>query len=209
MLRLAALVSLLAGLAAFFVYLGIMGLAPWSSREMKHLRAMKDRTSAPANPFEATTVSFEDLPHRRPLAEYAALERRGVRMEGYVQRMLRAPDGDTHLELVATPRLPGGPDTLYVTAEVTPPMWRGSERWSYASLLALFRPNRGGRAPWPGGPSRVRLTGWLLYDWQYDGEPSPWQKEHAAPRATGWEIHPVTKIERWNDADSAWVEVPR
>jgi hypothetical protein len=34
-------------------------------------------------------------------------------------------------------------------------------------------------------------------------------RERRDARLTPWEIHPVTRIERWNDARAAWAEVPR
>ena len=67
----------------------------------------------------------------------------------------------------------------------------------------------GAVTPWPGGPRRVRLSGWLLYDFQYDRPATPWSRQYSAPRLSGWEIHPVTRIEVWDDARGEWVEVPR
>jgi hypothetical protein len=55
----------------------------------------------------------------------------------------------------------------------------------------------------------VRLTGWLCYDYQYDDLPSTWSLQFGLARRSGWEMHPVTKIELWNPADSAYVELRR
>lgn len=151
--------------------------------------------------------SFAALPHGRPLAEYAPLEARGVSLEGWVQRTMLAADGDLHLEIAPAPRGEGGTDTLYVTAEITP-QWRRRGRWNGEALLAFFRPNRGGATPWPGGPRHVRVSGWLLYDYQYDRVPSSWSLGNAAPRLTGWEIHPVTRLEAWDDSSGTWREFP-
>jgi hypothetical protein len=79
-------------------------------------------------------------------------------------------------------------------------------RWSYEGLVAAFHPNHGGASPWDSGPRRVRLSGWLLYDFQYDTPPSPWSLQYQAPRVSGWEIHPVTRIELWDDAQQRWVD---
>ena len=81
--------------------------------------------------------------------------------------------------------------------------------WAYDSLLVAFRPNRGGPARWDAGPRRVRVSGWLLYDHQYDPPVSRWTLEHGATRRTGWEIHPVTGIELWDDAGGDWRELSR
>ena len=205
-LRLAALGAVVLGLVVLLFFLQLVGKAPWSPPEMRHLRARKDRTDAPDGLAPFTAADFESLPHGRPLAGYARLEERGVSFDGYVQRLLTSKDGDIHFELVATRRLPGGPDTAYVTAELTPQWGRGSDPWSYERLVATLRPNRGGAAPWETGPRRARVSGWLLYDFQYDLRHDP-EALRGGARLTGWEIHPVTRIEVWEEADSAWREV--
>jgi hypothetical protein len=207
-LRLAALGAVVLGLVVLLLYLQAVGKAPWSSPQMRHLRVMKDRAVAPDRLAPFTAADFESLPHGRPLAGYALLEERGVSFDGYVQRLLTAKDGDVHFELAATRRLPGGPDTAYVTAELTPQWGRGSDRWSYESLVATLRPNRGGTTFWETGPRRARVSGWLLYDFQYD-DPAGSGPAGRSARLTGWEIHPVTRIEVWEAADSAWREVER
>lgn len=187
--------------------LAVLGKGPGASRELRHLRAGKARTNAPARYAAWTADSFAALPHGRPLERYAPLERRGVSLEGWVQRTMLAGDGDLHLEVAPTPRGENGPDTVYVTAEITP-QWRRAGRWSDGALVAFFRPNRGGVTPWPGGPRRVRVSGWLLYDFQYDRTPTEWALRNLAARRTGWEIHPVTRLECWDDSLGGWREFP-
>lgn len=208
-MRLAAALSLLLGAAALMAYLNIMGRGPFAGAAARHLRAMKDRTTAPDSVREVTLADFAALPHHVPLAAYASIERRGVVNEGYVQRMVRASDDDYHLELAPTPRGSMGPDTTYISAEITPGVRDGSKRWSYGALTAAFRPNGGGITAWDQGPRRVRVSGWLLYDYQYDAPPGQWEKNRAAPRISGWEIHPVTRIELWNDSLGRYVDLPR
>lgn len=210
-MRVLSVLTFLTGALVLWVALGILGEAPGSAPESRHLRAMKKRLAVPAAYTPYSLADFQALPHGIALEHRVARERTAVSFEGFNQRMMMAGDGDAHLELVASPRAPGGRDTVYVTAEVTPSFRRGgrSAAWNYDRLLALFRPNRGGQTPWEQGPSRVRVSGWLLYDYQYDHVPTSWSLENAAPRATGWEIHPVTRIERWDDARASWVEVPR
>ncbi|MFN8586598.1 MAG: hypothetical protein U0704_02265 [Candidatus Eisenbacteria bacterium] len=194
---------LVAGLA-----LSLLGASPTSAPEARHLRDMKNRTTVPATYTPWTLADFQALPHGATLERRARREAQAVSFEGWNQRMMMAGDGDAHLELVATPLTSGGRDTVYVTGEVTP-AFRRSGAWRYDRLLELFRPNRGGQSPWDSGPARVRVSGWLLYDYQYDHAPTSWSLAHSAPRATGWEIHPVTRIERWDEGRAAWVEVPR
>jgi len=205
--RVLAAATLALGAVALLGGLALLGKGPGVPRELRHLRAGKGRTAAPERYAPWTADSFVALPHGRPLEAYAPLERKGVSLAGWVQRTMLAGDGDLHLEIVATRRESGGPDTAYVTGEVTP-QWRRPGGWTNEGLVSLFRPNRGGVTPWPGGPRRVRVSGWLLYDYQYDRTPSSWSLLHAAPRLTGWEIHPVTRIEVWDDAGGEWREVP-
>lgn len=207
-LRLAALAAVALGLVTFLFFLQLVGEAPWSPPAMRHLRAMKDRADAPDSVVPFTAADFASLPHGRPLAEYAPLERRGVCLDGYVQKLVTSTDGDVHFELAPTRRLPGGPDTVYVTAELTPQWGGGSARWSFESLVATLRPNGGGMRAWDTGPRRARVSGWLLYDFQYDAPPRS-GPAHRAVRLTGWEIHPITRIEVRDEADSAWREVER
>lgn len=205
--RLIAMVVFAAGVVLLVLFLGLLGEGPGSSIESKHLRAMKERKSAPLSYTPFTTDSFTALPHRWTWNRYARIEQRGVSFIGWAQRTLPAGDGDMHLELTPAPHGENAPDTLYVTAEVTP-WWRHrSQAWSYESLLGVLRPNDGGTTRWAGGPQQVRVSGWLLYDFQYDRPNSSWTMQHGAPRLTGWEIHPVTRIEAWDDAAHAWLEV--
>jgi hypothetical protein len=206
MLRLTAALALLLGLVLFGDYLTLVGQTPWTSVPRRHLRRMKDRATAPATITPCTAADFEHLPHFETLARYLPLEQRGVSIEGYVQRMLVASDGDVHLELAPTRRIAGGPDTTYITCEVTP-RWRQGTRWTYGRLVAMLRPNDGGVTPWFEGPARARISGWLLYD-RYDQVPSAWARAHGA-RLTGWEVHPVTAIETWDDSLGRFVELPR
>ena len=198
-----------AGAAALVGGLALLGRAPGLPAQTRHLRAMKDRDDPPPRLEDITMAGLVALPHRPSMSTRSAIESRGVRMAGWVQRMVLSGDGDLHLELVGQPRQLGERDTAYVVAEVTPPWRQRRLGWSYDSLLVAFRPNRGGRTAWQAGPRRVRLSGWLNYDHPYDKPVSVWATEHAAPRRTGWEIHPVTGIELWDDASHGWRELAR
>ena len=204
-----AVIAFLLGAAALVVGLSLLGRSPGLPEQTRQLRSMKDRTEAPEQVRDVDMAFFAGLPHGAPLQENASLERQGVRMEGWVQRILLSGDGDVHLELVEKRRVAGERDTVYVVAEVTPP-WRQQRRgWAYESLLEAFRPNTGGATAWDAGPRRVRLTGWLLYDHPYDKPVTQWTLNHGKARRTGWEIHPVTGIELWDDGASGWRELAR
>ena len=197
------------GAALLLVALALLGRAPGLPAETHHLRAMKDRLEPPSALREFHMADFAALPHHGPFPERAALEQQGVRMEGWVQRVLLSGDGDLHMELAEHRRTAMDRDTAYVVCEITP-QWRYPRRaWDYDSLLVAFRPNRGGATRWDAGPARVRVSGWLLYDHPYDKRVNDWMLHRESVRLTGWEIHPVTAIECWDDASQSWQELTR
>ena len=202
-------IAFLTGAAALVLGLGLLGRGFGLPEQTRHLRTMKDRVESPDPVRDVNMDFFAGLPHGVSVAARTPFEREGVRMAGWVQRILLSGDGDVHMELVEKRRVAGERDTTYVVAEVTPP-WRGQRRgWAYESLLVAFRPNHGGATAWDAGPRRVRLTGWLLYDHSYDLPPSDWNLRFGKARRTGWEIHPVTDIELWDDAAPGWRELAR
>jgi hypothetical protein len=205
-LRVAAL-ALALGVAAFVG--PPAGEGPFVRPEARHMRAMKDRREAPREVEALALTVFDSLPYRRPLAEYAPVERRGAVIEGYVKHMLRAPDGDMHIEFTG-PQPEGAGPLAYVTAEITPQWHRGAPRWSFESLRAAFRSASGGDVARFGLPARrTRLTGWLMYDYQFETRRPDLTRVPAEQRESGWELHPVTKIGIWDEARAAFVEVPR
>lgn len=204
-LRVVAVAVCVAGVLALAAFLHKLGRFPTASVAARHLREMKDRTLSPDTVRATTYEAMAALPRRLAVGEYSGIEMRAVTLEGYVQNMVRAADGDIHLELQPFRRMPGEPNLPYITAEITSSWRRGSQNWDYARLVGLFRPNSGGTTPWDTGTRRVCLTGWLLYDKEYDESPSPF----ARPPMTSWEIHPVTRIDAWNDSLLRFVEYPR
>ena len=172
---------------------------------LRHLRAMKDRDTPPPTCEDLALEAFPALPVRRALAGYAPLERRGVRVEAYVRRIESSRDGDFHLKLVASPS--AGAGAHYVTAEITPRWRRGSPGWSLARLAGALRAGHGDAAPPAKGPRRARLSGWLLYDVWCDALPA-WVFDRGR-RVNGWEIHPVTRLEVWDDSLARFVGLPR
>ena len=198
-----------AGAGLLLAGLVLLGRAPGLSAETRHLRTMKDRIESPPSLRDMTMDDFAALPHQPPFAERAALERQGVRMEGWVQRILLSGDGDVHLELAEHRRTRLDRDSVYIVCEVSN-RWRNMRKsWVYDSLLVAFRPNRGGATAWEAGPRRVRVSGWLLYDHPYDKPANKWVLSHEPVRRTGWEIHPVTGIELWDDRTREWVGLTR
>jgi hypothetical protein len=207
-LRVIAALTFALGAGALLVFLTALGEGPFASTNARHLRAMKDRVEAPAVITPTTIDEMVALPHGRPLAEFALIERRGVSLEGYVQHFMRANDGDFHLEIAARAATPKYWSSEYISGEITPRVRGRSTRWTYEGLVERFRPLIGGATSWSDSTRRVRISGWLMYDWQYDNPPYEGHRL-PAPRLTGWEIHPVTRIEIWNPDSARFEDVPR
>jgi len=205
-LRLAAAAALALGVLTLILYLHFVGKGPWTDAKARHMRAMKDRTHAPDSTEFYSFDRFANLPRRAPFVEYGALETRGVTIEGYVERFRRAPDNDVHFDVANDNCGPDGPMLPYLTAEVSPQWRRGSANWQYERFVEVLRPTRGAATPWDQGPRRARFSGWLMYDYPH---------EHRLPRPdrpvaqAAWEVHPVTRIELWDDSLHRFVEYPR
>jgi hypothetical protein len=213
MLRVAAGLSLVLGVSLLYGFFYWIGESPIAGAAERHLREMKERTTAPDTIVPTTFADMVALPHGRPVAEYAAYEGRGVSLEGYTKYIQLSSDGDYHLSLSETPPPPLAVLSPTLTAELTPQWQRGSRWWQWEPLVTALRPNSWIYPAWPHGPRRVRVSGWLLYDFQYD-EPFLKDKRPHLPapaphRLTGWEIHPVTRLELWDDSLGAYVEYSR
>ena len=209
-----AVLALLLGVGLLLGYLGRANKGPFASAEGRHLRAMKDRRDAPAHFVPFTFQDFEALPHERPLAEYAPLERKGVSLVGFARWMSTSMDGDFHLDLSTRPEPLTNFQARPVTGEFTAWWRRGSTRWRWDRLAAELRPHAWGVPDWPEPPRRVRVSGWLMYDFEYDapyGKPRQpiFGGEMRGRRLTGWEIHPITRLELWDDSLHRFVEYPR
>jgi hypothetical protein len=204
-LRVAAGLALALGAGALLVFLALVGAGPLATPAARHLRAMKRRLAAPATVVPMDRARLAALPRTRPDAATARLEARGAVVEGWVQNMLLAADGDIHLELAGRPPSREGTSD-YVTAEITPAGRARHPGWRYAALAEALRPSRGS-GPWPDGPRRARLTGWLLYDHEFDRPGHTPRPTGAGPRGTVWEVHPVTRVEVFDEARGTWTEV--
>ena len=205
MLRIVAAFAVVLGIAGVLAFLTELGEAPWSPPAARHLRAMKSRTQAPLSYAPITFAEMESLPHHGTIHEDTAIEARGVSLEGYVQVLGRATDGDYHLDFA--PALDHDGDLVpYLSAEITSGVRANAKGWTFERLLERFRPYRGGRTAWDQPPRRARVSGWLMHDAPYEGSvPIPGWPKHL----TQWEVHPVTKVEVWDDMLARWDEVPR
>ena len=206
-MRRVGLLMLFSGLGLWLAAESMEGHGPLATTETRHLRAMKDRAQAPAGCMDMALADFPALPARLPLAEFERIERRGIRVEGYVQRIESAFDGDLHLTVVAAPSAAPGRGERYVSAEITPRWREGSRYWTLEGLAEALGSHHSGAASGARHPRRARLSGWFTYDFWFDALPA-WAFDRER-RVTGWEIHPVTRIEVWDDAEAKFVELPR
>jgi hypothetical protein len=154
-----------------------------SAERSAHLAAMKARTDEPATPSPMTVAALFELPRppraytRAQLAEIIALESRGVTVTGFVARVDPKRDGDFHVQITAQqPRrcLRHTASDQLIT-ELTPQFQVRRRAYTLEALRALC-----------GTSTQVRISGWLLYDAPHDRD---WW------RSTGWEVHPITRIE--------------
>ena len=95
---------------------------------------------------------------------------------------------DWHIALVEKP---GDGEKTSIVVEPTPRIKKNHAGWTKAKLN-----------PWLNSDQPVRISGWLLFD--------PQHKNHLNKyRNTLWEIHPITKIEVWDDDANKWVDLDK
>ncbi len=136
--------------------------------ESPKARALKNRRMAPRSTDIDKSVTLAGLLEKSSESDWATSK--AAVIEGYVIQVEKEEDGDFHIVLADGPQ---GHDTRkWVIIEVTPAWRKRKASLSEARLRQLMQ-------------KRVRVTGWLFY------EP---EEEHADPRGTRWELHPVTDI---------------
>jgi hypothetical protein len=148
-----------------------------------HLAAMKARTDEPTTLSPMTIAALFALPRppraytQAQLSDIIARERRGVSVIGFVARVDPKRDGDFHVQITVQPprRCLRHTTSDQLITELTPQFQIRRPAYSLDALRALC-----------GTATQVRISGWLLYDAPHDRD---WW------RSTGWEVHPVTRIE--------------
>ena len=168
--------------------------------------ARKNRTDTPPLYHEVTWKALDSLPYPHPapraLTDWTAqqlqviqpFEGIPVSVVGYLVKIkvegaestnchfVNPEEVDWHIPLV---QHFGDGEATAVVVETTPRLRKDHPKWTAASL-----------APWVNSNSPVRISGWTLLD-----------PEHFAHigkfRSTLWEVHPITKIEVFQDGQ--WV----
>jgi uncharacterized protein YraI len=93
---------------------------------------------------------------------------------------------DWHIALVEHV---GDGEKTSIVVEPTPRIKGRHAKWTKAML-----------SPWLNSDRPVRISGWLLFDPQHTNHLDKY-------RSTLWEIHPITKIEVWDDDAEKWVDL--
>jgi hypothetical protein len=136
--------------------------------ESKAEMALKSRATAPKAGEMDANATIQSLLQKQGPADWS--NKKGAQLEGYVIQVEREDDGDVHLVLATKP---GETNTQsWVITEVPSAWQKKSAALSEKSLKSLVG-------------KHVRVSGWLYR------EPD---EEHADPRGTTWEIHPVTDL---------------
>jgi hypothetical protein len=166
----------------------------------------KNRTDLPSSYHDVTFKAIADLPypvgprHRHDwpaesLAKVEKFEGAALRVQGYLVALkpqtggsgestnchfTHANEVDWHIALVGEV---GQGEDESVVIETTPRIRRKHSHWTVANLK-----------PWVDADAPVRISGWLMFD--------PEHRNHLGKyRSTLWEIHPVTRIEVWQDGE--------
>ena len=170
----------------------------------------KNRTDASAAYHEVTWKSLQSLPYpvaARSLADWTAAqlgqikpyEGIAVSVVGYIDAIkvedkgsgestnchfTAADEVDWHIPLVEHA---GDAEATSIVVETTPRIRQSHPKWTTANLAA-----------WVKADAPVRISGWALLD--------PEHRAHLGKyRATLWEIHPITKIEVFQDGQ--WINL--
>lgn len=177
----------------------------------------KNRLSVPCSytPMSVDdVVALQGLPHAvrslpdsDPRSQYLKqMEGNAVRVEGF---LAMAKDGgdegvncgnshrlDTHMELVNTDQVdPQTNRPQHIVTEITPwfrgaiPAWTTQGLGDFASYLGGYTAPHQSRAP-----TKVRIYGYLFFDEAHAGNAGSW-------RGSAWEIHPITRIEIFENGD--------
>jgi hypothetical protein len=187
--------GLLAGAAAG----GIRDVQALAAERLQEQMQRQEPPLAYAAISFALFLSLPELPIRSmpDLVAVDEMERQAVSLTGYVSRILPVPtrlaghgsreyNFHLHLRPASEGRCLIEDSPRDIVAAVTPAFQPPRTGWELDQLRLLCERQ-----------DRVRISGWLLYDYPSRRGVGRW-------RASAWAIHPVTRIEVWNPAESAW-----
>lgn len=166
--------------------------------KMQELNNNKNRTDEPGD-SDLIPISWDDM-NNLPADRVNDIQGAPVSVVGYLSNRVKeqtgSPGESTNCNLLNPDEvdwhmyLTKGPRQSISTAIIveTTPRVRPTHKWTTAML-----------APYVNQSKQVRISGWLMYDFQHLGVVG---KE----RGTVWEVHPITKIEV-QDPSGNWVNI--
>jgi hypothetical protein len=187
----------------------------------------KNRTDVPAEYHAVTWATINDLDYPKgakksrndwtqaQLATIAPFEGDAVSVEGYLYKVKvesssvnaksggestncharLANDVDWHMPLTANV---GEGEDVAIIVETTPRVRRQHSQWSTARLKP-WTSHIGNTPNANYNQQKVRISGWLMLD------PEHQDMINHGLRSTLWEIHPITKMEVWDNG--SWVDL--
>ncbi|MCU1307922.1 MAG: hypothetical protein JWN45_2617 [Acidobacteriaceae bacterium] len=160
--------------------------------------APKSRTNWTPNqlaqtaPFEGAAVSVEGYLYKVKVESSSPSAKRGGESTNCHARL--ANDVDWHMPLTAN--VDEGEDVAIIV-ETTPRVRQAHTNWTTARLKP-WTAHVGSQPNSNYNRQKVRISGWLMLD------PEHQDMINSRLRSTLWEIHPITKIEVWNNGQ--WVD---
>lgn len=156
-----------------------------TQKKFQDLDSEKNRTDTAASYIHVDWTQMKEL----PASNHAKYEGSPVQVEGYLSSQIKqetsAPGESTNCHLLQPDEtdwhiyLTNQPSQTIDKAIIveTTPRSRPLHHWQKSKLDNLVNTS-----------TRVRISGWLMYDFQHTGE-------IGVHRATVWEVHPITRIE--------------
>jgi len=206
-------------LLIFSIAIADIGCRDYSMSMRVNLLRKKLRLKIPTSYQDLTLQEMIDMKPGCPYEdsegrEIRRMERRAVRLEGYLVKVEQLADGKTYLHLVRRGDIhleiglskdfePLRDASQRVICEMTVPFQWNHKKWNLEGLAPLAGMVRDDLIDhiYPGGTSggtRVRISGYLLDDFVHC-------LAVGRTRATTWEIHPVTKFEVWDEKAGKFV----
>lgn len=169
-----------------------------SDPKMQELNNNKNRSDEPGN-SDFILVSWDEM-NNLPADKVNDIQGAPVSVVGYLSNRVKeqtgSPGESTNCNLLNPDEVdwhmyltkgPSQPISTAIIVETTPRV-RPNHKWTTALL-----------APYVNKSKEVRISGWLMYDFQHLGVVGQ-------QRGTVWEVHPITKIEV-QDAGGNWVNI--
>ena len=167
-----------------------------TKKKYQDLDSEKNRTDIPDSYIALNWYQLKSL----PAGEHAKYEGAPVQLEGFLSSQIKqetsAPGESTNCHLLQADETDWH---MYLTKQAhrsiagaiiveTTPRTRPLHHWQKSQLDHLVNTT-----------TKVRISGWLMYDFQHAGEIG----KH---RATVWEVHPITRIEV-ADGSGGWKDI--